>query len=334
MVDFTKTLISIGFFLFAIICVGTVYQRIATKLDEKRFPPEGKLIDIGGYRLHLHGMGQGTYSVVLESGCSLNSLEWTLVQPEIAKFARVYSYDRAGLGCSDMSPHPRTSRQMVEELHTLLEQEQAPKPYILVGHSLGGVNVRLFAHRYPDEVCGMVLVDSSHEDQESRIPEFETLFPLKYPRGVQFLVSVGMERLLMHFPQSKKMLRIDRFSDRIQKTIMARYLTTKYVKTLIEENRLFETSLSQLKETNFFFGNKPLIVVTAARYVKGDEQPDERVKQLGRVWNELQKELVYQSSRGTQVIAHQSNHLIMRHQPEIIVEAVREVARISNGCRE
>jgi pimeloyl-ACP methyl ester carboxylesterase len=153
--------------------VALAYQAIASARNARRFPPPGKLVDVGGYRLHIHSTGDGGPgpTVVLDAGWLDCSLNWCLVQPEVAKFARVCAYDRAGMGWSDVGPLPRDSRQIVRELHMLLKNAGVPGPYVLVGHSFGGGNVRLFAHEYPQEVAGLVLVDSVAEDQWPRLPE-------------------------------------------------------------------------------------------------------------------------------------------------------------------
>ncbi len=131
-------------------------------------PAPGRLIDIGlgrgGCRLHLHQQdlhqqSAGTPAVVLESGIAGSSLSWALVQPKIAEFTRVCSYDRAGLGWSDACTEPRTVPQMVSELATLLERGNVPPPYVLVGHSFGGLLIRAYAHLRPQEVAGLVFVD-------------------------------------------------------------------------------------------------------------------------------------------------------------------------------
>ena len=101
----------------------------------------------------------------MESGNGNFSLNWGRVPREVAKFTRVCTYDRAGLGWSDRSPQPRTAHNLVEDLHTLLERSGVEPPYVLVGHSLGGMLIRLYAHEHPDQVAGMVLVDSAHEEQ-------------------------------------------------------------------------------------------------------------------------------------------------------------------------
>lgn len=141
------------------IAAGLVYQMIGLHRDAVRFPPPGRLIQAGAHRLHVHEMGDGNPAVILESGISATSVNWRRVQTGIAGFTRVASYDRAGLGWSDAARTPRTAVQIVEELHQMLGAAKIPGPYILVGHSFGGVVVRLYAARYPGDVAGIVLVD-------------------------------------------------------------------------------------------------------------------------------------------------------------------------------
>jgi pimeloyl-ACP methyl ester carboxylesterase len=124
----------------------------------------GSLVDIGGYRLHLNCTGKNGPTVVLIAGAGDFSFDWGLVQPNVARFARVCSYDRAGSAWSDPGPTPRTMRQEAYELHTLLWAAGMKGPYVLVGHSIGGLIARVYAEQYPKETVGMVLVDSTHED--------------------------------------------------------------------------------------------------------------------------------------------------------------------------
>lgn len=121
--------------LILLACTGALYQFISTKFDKQKYPSPGNLVDVGGYRLHMHCMGTGEPTVVLDAGLSGISSDWWQVAPEIAKFSRVVTYDRAGTGWSDKGPQPRTSAQIVQELHTLLHAAKIPGPYILVGHS-------------------------------------------------------------------------------------------------------------------------------------------------------------------------------------------------------
>jgi len=143
---------------------GALWQAVASRRDLRQNPPPGRLVDVGGYRMHIYCTGEGYPAVILDSGLSDSSLTWYKVQPEVARFVRVCSYDRAGLGWSDPSPHERNSRVFAEELHTLLHHAGIPAPFVLVGHSMGGFDVRMFASLYRAEVAGMVLVDASHPD--------------------------------------------------------------------------------------------------------------------------------------------------------------------------
>src|SRR5438876_7275525 len=145
--------------------VGMSYQVISVKRDRRHYPMPGSLVDIGGYRLHINCNGHGSPTVILDSGLGDNFYSWRKIQPQIASLTHVCSYDRGGLGYSDRSPLPRTSQIFAEELSKLLANARIPPPYILVGHSLGGANIRVFAAKYPSSVAGMVLVDSVHPDQ-------------------------------------------------------------------------------------------------------------------------------------------------------------------------
>ena len=133
-------------------------------------PPIGKLVNIGSHRLHIYSTGEGNPSVIFECGGASWSLDWNSVQTEVAKFTNACSYDRAGFGWSDSGPKPRTSRQIVAELHTLLAKAEIGKPYIVVGASFGGHTARLLAKNYRDEVAGIVLLDARHEAMSSRMP--------------------------------------------------------------------------------------------------------------------------------------------------------------------
>jgi pimeloyl-ACP methyl ester carboxylesterase len=142
-----------------VVLTGWVYQQLGTARDRKRYPAPGDLVELKGRSLHLLSMGEGSPAVVFESGLMSTVLSWGDIQAEIAKDARAVSYDRAGLGWSDPGPAPRDAGQIVNELHQLLEHTHVRPPFILVGHSFGGLTTRLFAARYPEEVAGLVLID-------------------------------------------------------------------------------------------------------------------------------------------------------------------------------
>src|SRR5512137_2641660 len=133
-------------------------------------PPIGKLVDVGGYRLHIYTTGTGSPTVVFEAGGASWSLDWHLVQTEVAKFTQVASYDRAGFGWSDPGPKPRHAQAIADELTTMLSASRQPGPFVLVGASFGGHIVRLFAAKHPADVAAIVLLDARHEDIDSTMP--------------------------------------------------------------------------------------------------------------------------------------------------------------------
>jgi pimeloyl-ACP methyl ester carboxylesterase len=147
--------------ILVLACAGLAYERRGERRDAVRLPPPGRLVDIGdGRRLHIHVTGAGAPTVVLESGIAATSLSWALVQPQVAQFSTVCSYDRGGLGWSGVTNAARTPSAIARELRTLLRNAHLPAPYIVVGHSFGGLVAQRFADLYRDEVVGLVLVDS------------------------------------------------------------------------------------------------------------------------------------------------------------------------------
>jgi len=288
----------------------------------KQYPAPGQLVDVGRYKLHINCMGQGSPTVILEAGLGNYSLYWAHVQPEVARFTRVCSYDRAGYGWSEPSPYPRTAIVEVEELHTLLVTANVEGPYIMVGHSMGGMLVRVYANNYPDEVVGMVLVDSLHEERFIRNPE---LTKLNQDSAGQFrmfalLSSTGMLALA---PQtiSNPGLPADAFAQ-----YQAITATTEGGETFLAEMNAMEESSAEvhaLKITSF--GNLPLIVLSAGRWDAISLLSDAKNQ---KIWKELQveqSELVALSSDSKQIIAKQSGHFIQLDQPDLVIDAIREM---------
>ena len=153
-------------------CVGAIYQAVSVRADLRNFAPQGQFVDLGGRRIHMLVKGQenGKPTVLLEAGIASFSSNWAWVQDELSQSTRVVAYDRAGLGWSDPAPQPQDAQQSAMDLHAALQKAGIPGPYVIAGHSYGGLVVRAFTDLYPDEVVGMVLVDASHPDQWARIP--------------------------------------------------------------------------------------------------------------------------------------------------------------------
>ncbi len=159
-------------FIVGLPIIGAIYQAIATARDKRNFPPPGQLIDVGSHRLHLHvtGTDTGKPTVILEAGMASFSSNFAWVQQELESLTRVVAYDRAGLGWSDPGSLPRDAQRSAKELCTALQRAGIGGPYVVIGHSYGGLVVRAFADLFPNEVVGMVLVDASHPDQWVHIP--------------------------------------------------------------------------------------------------------------------------------------------------------------------
>jgi pimeloyl-ACP methyl ester carboxylesterase len=306
---------------------GAVYQAISERWDRQRFPQIGRSVDIGGFSLNLHCTGQGKTTVVLESGLGIPALGWQLVQPEIAKFASVCSYDRAGYGWSDPGPFPRTSREIARELHTLLENAHVAPPYILVGHSFGGFNVRLFHLLYPGEVVGVVFVDASQEDQGLKMRRSMREANAKDLRQLQrmdsivgFLIDLGIARASM-----TRSMEIEKIPPDLRDELIYLQLQRKYVDAMASEENSFEDSVDQVRGAGTL-DQKPVIVLTAGAFVDIPGVPKEDSGEFFASWvGELQPRLAHLSTRGRQIVLLNSHHLIPFEQPQAIVDAVKEV---------
>lgn len=248
------------------------------------------------------------------------------MQPEVARFTRVCSYDRAGYGLSEPGLQPRTMEQEAEELKLLLQAAGETGPYILVGHSQGGFNVRAFAHKYSDDVVGVVLVDASHPDTQKRILEvLSKKAKDKYIAANQLMNS----KLGLYLSIWAMRLGITRMitpkGDELDQEISYLRWQTKVLKAFLSETELFEESTDQIRASGNL-GDRPLIVLTAGKVDEGvyDNPADAAAAQ--KVWvNVLQTDLVRLSSRGKQIIIPDSGHMIPMERPEVVVSAIREI---------
>jgi pimeloyl-ACP methyl ester carboxylesterase len=313
--------------LVLVAACGAAYQAISEHRDRRSFPQVGHSVDVGGFSLNLNCSGKGKPTVILESGLGIPAIGWQLVQPEIAKFASVCSYDRAGYGWSDPGPFPRTSREIARELHTLLENAPVAPPYILVGHSFGGFNVRLFHVLYPGEVAGVVFVDASQEDQELKMRRSLREANAKDLRQLQrmnsvmgFLIYLGIARAGM-----TRSLDVEKLPPDLRDELIYLQLQRKYMDAMVSEESSFDDSVDQVRGAGTL-GKKPVIVLTAGAFVDIPGVPKEDSDEFFASWvGELQPRLAHLSSRGRQIVLLNSHHLIPFEQPQAIVDAVKEV---------
>jgi pimeloyl-ACP methyl ester carboxylesterase len=256
-----RVLVVLALALLALALAGATYQAVATAVDGRRYPPPGRLVDVGGYRLHIDCTGQGRPTVILDALFPGTVSNWAWVQPDVARTTRVCAYDRAGLGWSDPGPAPRDARQHARELHALLATAQVPGPYVLVGHSLGGLSVRMFADQYPDEVAGMTLIEATNPDAWKRLGKPEgvgvnhdmlTVAPLLGRLGVFRLGILPSYSADPDLP------------DRQRAEIQAFFDSVTSLETIRDVDSSFSQALDQVRRARGI-GSKPLVVVLGSR---------------------------------------------------------------------
>ncbi|HSL43905.1 MAG TPA: alpha/beta hydrolase, partial [Anaerolineales bacterium] len=288
--------------LLGLMLVGYIYETIAEAADAKAYPPPGQMVDVGGYRLHLNCTGSGSPTVVIDAGHADSSASWGWVQPEVARTTRVCTYDRAGMGWSEASPYPRTARQFAKELHILLANASEPGPYVLVGHSLGGYTVRVYAHDYPDEVAGLVLIDA----QKLPAPDAATPRPAPKPGGNSLpalLARVGLVRLL-----ADPLGSIRNLPPEEKQTYQPYAVAPRSVQTVLNEFIGIAEGGMQARAVTTL-GALPVIVLSRGK----DQSAD---------WTASQASFLKLSSNSQQIFADQSGHTIHTDQPEAAVAAI------------
>jgi pimeloyl-ACP methyl ester carboxylesterase len=288
--------------LLILILAGAIYEPLAEAADAKAYPPPGKMVDIGGYRLHLNCTGSGSPTVVIESGWGDMSAVWGWVQPKVAKTTRVCTYDRAGMGWSEASPQPRTAREFAKELHTLLTNANEPGPFVLVGHSMGGYTVRVYAHDYPAEVAGLVLVDP----QNLSTSDVTTFNPAPKPGQTSLpvlMARIGLARLL-----AGPLGSIQNLPEGDKQAYTVFTVTTRSTQTFLDEGMGMSEGGAQARAVTTL-GALPLIVLSRGKDMDADSAASQaRYLQL--------------STDSQHLIADQSGHRIMIDQPEAAVAAI------------
>jgi pimeloyl-ACP methyl ester carboxylesterase len=315
--------------------VGATYQALGNRADARRFPQQGKSVSLGpafdNLTLSIDCRGQGSPTVILDSGLGVPAIGWNPVQTEVTKFARVCSYDRAGYGWSGATSAPRTSLQIVKELHALLEAAGEKGPYILVGHSFGGYNVRVYNGQYPNDVAGVVLVDASHEDQNDRMSPALQAFMKKTIEQMKsqeklapWLIRFGVAR----FAQ-RNQGQAPGVSKEFGQEMLYLQLQPKFIDASASEMSSFAESANEVRAAGNL-GDKPLVVLTAGKSADASQLPagfpKKEFDDFHEVWvNDLQVKEAHLSTRGERIMVPDSTHMIPFERPDTIVAAIHEV---------
>ena len=299
-----------------------LYQVIATGIDLRNYPSPGGLVDVGGYRLYLHCVGENVDerpTVILETGLGggATSADWAWVQPEIAKVTRACAYDRAGLGWSDRSPQPRDASHIAVELHTLLENSHTAGPYVLVGWSYGGLYVREYENEYPRDVVGMVLLDSSSPQQCDSTPAWQAQCastsrtfaagPVLARLGVVRVIGLLQPATGLPGPESKERL--------------ASLSATKDWEALNAEWLASPATNKEVLNSRSL-GSVPLLVVTATNHGASSD-----LEQLWQIWQSGYTAL---STNGAQQVVRGATHeslVLSATGSRVSVEAILQVVQ-------
>ena len=315
----------------ALILAGVIYQRVSIR--RRRFAPTGSLVDVGGHRLHARCAGSGTPLVLLESGIAASSLSWSLVQPDIARITRVCAYDRAGFAWSDAASSPRTFDRIVDELASVLDRVAIGEPCVLVGHSFGSFVVRAYAARHPDRVVGLVLVDPPTEwlamtprqlrlirrgRRLSRVGA--VLAELGVVRACLALLTGGVpgapRRLAQVFgPTAAGTLQrlvgeVRKLPPDVHPMVQEVWCDPKCFRSMAEHLQVLETE-GQAIAAPQPPPEIPLIVISS-----GNHPPQEIADH---------RALAARASAGRHVVADRSTHWVQFDQPDLIVDAVRDL---------
>jgi pimeloyl-ACP methyl ester carboxylesterase len=317
--------------------LGAFYQIWATRRDRRLYPPPGRLVDVGGHRLHIHESGQDNGpTILLEAGLMSTVLSWSGLHEELAKSHRVVSYDRAGLGWSDLGPMPRTAERIVEELQTLLQKARVPGPYVLVGHSFAGLTIPLFAARFPDQVAGVVLVDpvapvewnppSESDSKQIRIGakvcrRSALLARLGVIRLIAWLLAGGGKKIASHLvrvisrgtPQDSGTVSSPWFAalPESERTMAALFwVHQKFALTIASQLENLPANAALVEQLGVYC-EKPVIILSART------APEHRQREHLAIASRL--------PLGEHILAEGSNHWIMQAGPELVIGAIESV---------
>lgn len=298
--------------------IGAIWQFVAQQIEAKQNLPLGQLTNVDGHFMHIYCTGRGSPTVILEGGVPEWSIHWQKVQPELATFTRVCSYDRAGYGWSDASPTPRTAEKIVSELHTLLHNSGETSPFVYVAHSFWGPAALLYQHTYPDEIAGLVLIETWSPDLFTPVPDVITQ-SLPLAKILKTIAPLGQVRIVgeLGILPLTEMLQARLLPEELQYAYKAAYYDDAMWNAMYEEYSAMNESGLQT-EAITSLGDLPLIVIKAGIRPEDDYPPDD-------VWNATQEYLAGLSSRGELIVAESSGHFVQLENPALVVDSIKQV---------
>ena len=276
-------------------------------------PPPGAHVWVGDHRLHLNCQGSGSPTVVFESGLGGSSLDWVLVQPAVAMRTRACTYDRAGYAWSDAGPLPRNDVSIISDLNHLLSNGSVAGPYVLVGHSLGGLIVQRYAQQNPDRVAGLVLIDATHEDQLRRLEQAAVASARARARASGWTATVAWESAAVvpeGLPEEVRVV-AQAFSARVR-SMVTRRSEMGYLRRGSRGNG------------SIALPDVPLVVIS---HRIADRAADASASDAARaeIWMDMQRDLARRAQRSRHVIARTQGHYIQVLEPGTVIDAIHDV---------
>lgn len=319
--------------------VGLIYQSISQANDLKRFPPPGRMLEVDGRMMHIHCQGVGSPTVLIEQGLGFYSSAWENLNSKIAVTSRVCAYDRVGMGYSEPIGRSLTNSEVVSRLYKLLGVAGETDDLVLVGQSAGGIYIRDFQREYPERVVGMVFVDSSHEQQTSRLPALPAGAPANNMATLmeiaQYFAPFGIFRATGLIEGQVDALSIE---ESLREKLLAQYHFSHSISAQLTETKGFRENL-QLERAPTIIGDIPITVITqGAPVVLPQNSPEyltlEFFQEQRKVLIEMHEELAALSTNSEHVFATKSGHSIHYDEPELVVNSIVEVVERARVYRE
>lgn len=284
----------------------------------------GEFVNVNGTQLHIRVQGQGEPTIVFDSGMGgTGATDWALVQPELSRTNRTVSYDRAGYGWSEAAQTSRTTQQIVEDLHSLLEKAEIKPSFVLVGHSLGGLNMLEFARRYPQEVAGLVLVEATHGAVDKLPKNLRKMLALqaKLQGAMGFLAKIGLTKLILKLVSPKNM------PPEIVAGFKRNYSNPAFYTAINGEiNSLLQQPVAAY--TPGMLGDLPLVVISRKMpEPKNGKAPN----QIEVIWRQLHAEMAQLSGQSRHIIAEKPTHFTITEEPQLVIEAIKSVVEIARN---
>ncbi|HEX3922425.1 MAG TPA: alpha/beta hydrolase [Streptosporangiaceae bacterium] len=307
---------------------SATYQVVSEGRERRHYAPPGRLVDVGGHRMHIWCAGSGSPAVVIIPAIGGTAAHWRTVADAVAPTTAVCVYDRPGLDWSDAVARWPSAEGIARNLHDLLRAAAVAPPYVVVGHSLGGLAARMFTHLYPDEVRGMVLIDSSHPQQYRRLPHiwwFDRPFGILAMVALDFARPLGLRRLKGRLGAKPGLGQADTASASPHELV----LPSRNRRAEDKEQLALASVCRTVDAIPGDLGDLPLAVVTSSdldpNLAEGSEAQRKR-SSFYPYWLTLQEELAALSCDGAHIVAPHAGHQVQWDDPDLVAKTIVDVA--------